>query len=76
MNSFEPVKTSAGGAFADREDLKPVNSRAILEELFALLEEYGPSWYTQDHYDRLVAALQARNAWALPPCNPGADRAV
>lgn len=34
-----------------------VDPKAVLAELFHLLEEYGPAWYTEDHHDRVVAAL-------------------
>ena len=30
---------------------------AVLKELFLLLEEYGPQWYTEEHHNRAVAAL-------------------
>ena len=29
-----------------------------LEELHALLQEYAPTWYTQEHFERSVAALE------------------
>ncbi len=31
--------------------------RAVLKELFDLLEEYAPVWYTQELHDRAEAAL-------------------
>jgi hypothetical protein len=34
---------------------------AVLEELFTLLEAYGPSWYTEELHNRAVAALFERN---------------
>lgn len=30
---------------------------AVLRDLARLLEEYGPVWYTEDHYRRIRAAL-------------------
>lgn len=33
----------------------------VLQELFELLEDYGPAWYTQEYHDRAVAALQGRS---------------
>lgn len=30
----------------------------VVEELFNLLEDYGPSWYTKGHHDRAKAALR------------------
>ena len=35
----------------------PASPEAVLKELFLLLEEYGPHWYTEDHHNRVVAAL-------------------
>jgi hypothetical protein len=34
--------------------------RAVLEELFKLLEDYAPTWYTEEHHNRAVAALLGR----------------
>ena len=33
------------------------SSHAVLRELFELLEDYAPAWYTEEHHERLVAAL-------------------
>ncbi len=33
------------------------NARTVLEELFALLEDYAPVWYQQKHHDRAISAL-------------------
>lgn len=30
----------------------------VLRELFNLLEEYAPVWYTEEHRDRAVAVLR------------------
>jgi hypothetical protein len=35
--------------------------RTVLEEVFELLEDYAPLWYTEAHHDRILAALRARN---------------
>ena len=45
--------------FAETERGIPT-TREVLEELFQLLEEYAPSWYTEQHHDRAVAALSGR----------------
>ena len=37
-----------------------LNPRAVLEELFVLLEDYAPTWYTKEHHDRAIAALLER----------------
>ncbi len=36
-----------------------VDPKAVLAELFELLEDYGPGWYTEVHHNRAVAALHA-----------------
>jgi hypothetical protein len=36
---------------------EPASGSAVLRELFELLEDYAPSWYTEEHHNRLVAAL-------------------
>jgi hypothetical protein len=38
---------------------RSANQEVVLEELFELLEEYGPSWYTEEHHRRVLAALRA-----------------
>lgn len=40
------------------------NPREVLEELFELLEDYAPTWYTEEHHNRAVAALLGRDASA------------
>jgi hypothetical protein len=35
-------------------------AREVLEELFLLLEDYAPTWYTEAHHNRAVAALVGR----------------
>ena len=32
-------------------------AREVLAELFELLEDYAPTWYTEEHHNRAVAAL-------------------
>jgi hypothetical protein len=34
-----------------------LNPRVVLEELFNLLEDYGPTWYTDAHRERIFEAL-------------------
>jgi hypothetical protein len=38
----------------------PSQATTVLEELFVLLEDYAPAWYTQEHHDRAVRALLDR----------------
>jgi hypothetical protein len=41
-----------------RKPLQAVNPRTVFVELFELLEEYGPSWYTEEQHNRAVAAMR------------------
>jgi hypothetical protein len=36
-------------------------TETVLEELFVLLEDYAPTWYTKEHHDRAIAALLKRD---------------
>ncbi len=35
-------------------------AKAALEELITLLEDYGPTWYTEEHHNRAISALRAQ----------------
>ena len=45
---------------ADIKEKGPPSARVVLREIFNLLEEYAPTWYTEAHHDRIVAALSNR----------------
>jgi hypothetical protein len=36
---------------------KPATGIGVLRELFELLEDYAPTWYTEELHDRAAAAL-------------------
>lgn len=38
---------------------------AVLQELFDLLEDYAPMWYTEEMHNRAVSALSGRYARRL-----------
>ena len=40
------------------EKQRPVNPSVVLAELFELLEEYAPLWYTEEHHNRIEIALR------------------
>ena len=40
---------------------KAPSARTVLEEVFELLEDYAPIWYTQAQHDRIMAALSNRD---------------
>ncbi|WP_263355078.1 hypothetical protein [Acidicapsa acidisoli] len=39
-------------------DIHPLTAKEALAELIELLEDYAPSWYTEEHHKRALAALQ------------------
>ena len=41
---------------------KVLSTKTVLEELFILLEDYAPTWYTLEHHDRAIAALLERES--------------
>lgn len=41
-----------------RRDLDETRAIDLMAELIALLDEYGPSWYSEDYYERAHAALR------------------
>lgn len=43
-----------------KQPQKNPDAAKVLEELFTLLEDYAPVWYTQEHHDRAVRALLER----------------
>ncbi len=39
------------------DQCKPANGNAVLRELFELLQDYAPNWYTEELHNRAAAAL-------------------
>lgn len=44
--------------YIDGYDQKPVSAAAALRELYELLEEYSPMWYSEEAHLRARAALR------------------
>lgn len=40
------------------QDLRSPSASEVLAELVELLEEYAPSWYTEEQHNRAMTALQ------------------
>ena len=57
MNSHLLKVVSGGGKPPNSDNHKPITPVAVLQELFELLEDYSPIWYTQENHDRAKAAL-------------------
>jgi hypothetical protein len=55
-NSFETEKLDTGAPRRPR-----ATARVVLEEMFELLEDYAPTWYTEEHHNRIVEALLDEN---------------
>jgi hypothetical protein len=58
MNSSLPELVSgAGKPYNNDSRSKPITPVTVLQELFELLEDYSPVWYTQENHDRALVAL-------------------
>jgi hypothetical protein len=57
--SIHQTKTTSKrkSSFISLDQRQPANPKTVLKDLFELLENYGPAWYTEDHHNRAVAAL-------------------
>jgi hypothetical protein len=59
MPYFEvPPDVDVGKSRSSAQDVPSV--REVLEELFVLLEDYAPTWYTKEHHDRVISAILKR----------------
>ena len=57
MTKFDQMR---GGQPKRSDAFQPQSEFAgVFRELFNLLEEYAPLWYTEEHHNRAVAALRA-----------------
>ena len=46
----------------ERKSTTSTDPRVVLGELFNLLEDYGPAWYSVTHRRRAIAALSSAQA--------------
>lgn len=53
------MANDTGNLTRPSQDSMVVPSMAVLAELFILLEEYAPAWYTEELRNRALAALRA-----------------
>ncbi len=56
-NELIPDLNLVSTRIQERNVLSP---ETVLKELFVLLEDYAPVWYTKEHHDRAIAALLER----------------
>ena len=57
--SLERLRRNAASThtFASMDHHRADDHNAVLRELFELLEDYAPAWYTEEHHNRAAAAL-------------------
>ena len=56
-NSAPPIKAGSRASDWARD---PELLAEALTDLYELLEEYAPSWYTQEHHEKVEAALYSK----------------
>jgi hypothetical protein len=56
----QPNPKDGNHASATKEAIAP-SVRTVLEEVFEILEDYAPVWYTEEQHDRILAALRNRD---------------
>jgi hypothetical protein len=55
---ISPQRNPAERSARDSEELLLANPKDVFIELFELLEDYGPKWYTEEQHNRAVEALR------------------
>ena len=51
------MQTSVNAVTANMFTAQPVEPLSILRELFEILEDYAPTWYTEELHTRAAKAL-------------------
>jgi hypothetical protein len=69
--AFAKFEKEDSGAPPQRTLFSPSDVVEVYNEMFSLLEEYAPSWYTEELHDRAVAGLHAIKAFAKMPATSG-----
>ena len=59
MNLQRATFKNVPGAFKlkDPRTSTSISPKEVLKEIFELMEEYGPIWYTEELHDRVKVAL-------------------
>ncbi len=61
MNLDHAAPKLARSSFKLTDARNSTNPKVVLKEVFELLEEYGPVWYTEELYNRMKTALAGYN---------------
>lgn len=56
--SDETTWRPGGGEKSDTFQAQLAYVADVFAELFRLMEEYAPAWYTEEHYNRTASALR------------------
>ena len=59
MSDCEPKDRGEGGHENSALEAESGYVEEVFRELFNLLEQYAPVWYTEEHHNRALAALRA-----------------
>lgn len=59
MSDCEPKDRDEGGHEKSALEAESGYVEEVFRELFNLLEQYAPVWYTEEHHSRALAALRA-----------------
>jgi hypothetical protein len=63
MSDPESDEMSRGqGQKSDVTQTHPAFAEGVFLELFKLLEQYAPVWYTEEHHNRAASALRVLQA--------------
>jgi len=57
LNIEQATAKAIRNSFKVKNTSTSTNPKVVLKEIFELLEEYGPIWYTEELHDRVKAAL-------------------
>ena len=61
MNLQHAASKVVRTSFKAKDISTSTNPKVVLKEIFELLEDYGPTWYTEEMHERTLAALSSYN---------------
>ena len=61
MNLEHAAPRLARNSFKLTDARNSTDPKVVLKEVFQLLEEYGPMWYTEELHNRMKTALASHN---------------
>lgn len=59
VQQLEGAKASVGGFVLPEQQNRAASPRVVLEEVLEMLEDYAPTWYTEELHNRIVAAIMS-----------------